>query len=118
MKAFVLRLIGFAVVVSFLTACGIIKTQQVSRGLDISSSDVSGIVKGESTEKDVIKLFGPPTKLRDTADGGKEMFYEYTKSGGPQWNLLVSVGGSTVTKSLIVWLDQKGTVTDYAFKQS
>jgi outer membrane protein assembly factor BamE (lipoprotein component of BamABCDE complex) len=99
-------------------ACGIVKTQSVSRGYDIQQSEVNNIQKGITTEKDVVKMFGPPTKVRDDADGGKEYFYDYARSGGPQWNLGVSVGGGTVQKSLLVWLDKNGVVTDYAYKQS
>lgn len=73
--------------------------------------------KGVTTEKEVLKTFGPPTKVRET-DRGKEFLYEYSKSGGPRWDLGISVGGSTVTKSLIVWLDKRGIVEDYAFKRS
>jgi len=117
MKLPMSRITVFILVASLLAACGIIKTQKISRGLDILGSDVNQIVKDKTTEKEIIKTFGPPTKIRDTEDG-KEFFYEYTKSGGPQWNLVVSVGGDTVTKTLLVWLDKKGVVTDYAYKKS
>lgn len=100
-----------------LAACGIISTQTATRGHDISGSEVDQLQKGQSTEKDVLKLFGPPTKVRDTEEG-KEFLYEYAKSGGLKWNLLFSVGGGTEQKSLLVWLDKNGVVTDYAFKQS
>ena len=96
--------------------CGIVSTQEMSRGHNIHRSDTNQIVKGRTTEKDVIKLFGAPTKVRDTNDG-RELFYEYTKTGGLQWNLVVTVGGNTSTKSLMVWLDKNGVVTDYAFKE-
>lgn len=101
----------------FLTACGIISTQKVTRGHDISSTAVNSLLKGQSTEKDVLKLFGPPTKVRDTEDG-KEFLYEYASSGGVKWNLLFSVGGGTKVKTLMVWLDKNDVVTDYAFKVS
>lgn len=94
------KLIPLIFAVIFFAACGVIRTQQMTRGHDIHSTDVSQIRKGVSTEKDILHLFGPPTKSRETADG-KEFFYEYAKSGGPQWNLLISVGGGTATKSLL-----------------
>lgn len=99
----------------FFAACGIVSTQTLERGHNIRGSEVNQLVKGQSTEKDVLKLFGPPTKVRDTEEG-KEFLYEYAKSGGMKWNLLLSVGGSSATKTLIVWLDKSGVVTDYAFK--
>ena len=100
-----------------LTGCGIISYQTTERGHHLAQSDVQGIVKGQTTERDVLKIFGPPSKMRDT-DEGKEFLYEYDKSGGLRWNLGISVGGGTAVKTLIVWLDKKGIVTDYAFKQS
>ncbi len=109
------RLLTLILAVAVFAACGIIRTQQISRGFDIHPSDVNSIVKGETTEKEILKTFGSPTKVRDTADG-KEFFYEYTKSGGPQLNLIISVGGGTATKTLLVWLDKQGVVTDYAYK--
>jgi outer membrane protein assembly factor BamE (lipoprotein component of BamABCDE complex) len=118
MKKSALFLIPLAAVIMIYGACGIVKTQSVSRGYDIQQSEVNKIQKGTTTEKDIMKMFGPPTKVRDGADGGKEFFYDYAKTGGPQWNLGVSVGGGTVEKSLLVWLDKNGVVTDYAFKQS
>ncbi len=100
-----------------LYGCGIISTQKVSRGFDIHSSDVDAIQKGTTNEHDILRLFGPPTKVRDT-DSGKEYFYEYSKDGGIRWNLVFSFGGSTTTKTLLVWFDKNGVVTDYAFKKS
>lgn len=113
----VLKLTLVALAASALTACGIVTTQKVSRGLDISGSSVNSIVKNQTTEKDIIKLFGAPSKYRETADG-KELFYEYARSGGVRWNLLFSFGGGTEIKTLYVWLDKNGVVTDYAFKKS
>jgi phosphatidylglycerol---prolipoprotein diacylglyceryl transferase len=117
MKLPVLRVAAYVLVAYMMTACGIVKTQQISRGLNIAESDVNRIVKGQTTEKEIMKMFGPPTKVRDTAEG-QEFFYDFTKSGGLQLNLVVSAGGSTVTKTLLVWLDKQGVVTDYAYKAS
>lgn len=111
------KLIALSFAAVFFAACGIIKTQQITRGYDIQAADVSRIEKGVSTEKDILRWFGPPTKSRETADG-KEFFYEYAKSGGPQWNLLISVGGDTATKTLLVWFDKNNVVTDYAYKSN
>ena len=112
---FKLSVLVFAV--ALLTACGMITTNKVTRGHDIDSGDTKSIVIGQTTEHEILKMFGPPTKLRDT-EKGKELYYEYTKTGGLKWNLLFSVGGSTVTKTLLVWLDTNGVVTDYAYKKS
>ncbi|MBI1977495.1 MAG: prolipoprotein diacylglyceryl transferase [Candidatus Omnitrophica bacterium] len=98
-------------------ACGIIKTDKLSRGHDILQGDVDAIVNGVTKEKEILKLFGPPTKIRDTEEG-QEFMYEYAKSGGPRWDLVVNVGGSTKTKTLLIWIDKNGVVTDHAFKST
>ncbi len=113
----IVKLMPLIFAVIFFAACGIIKTQQMTRGHDIQSAHIAQIKKGVSTEREMLHLFGPPTKARETEDG-KEFFYEYAKSGGIQSNLLISVGGSTVTKTLLVWFDKNGVVTDYVFKSS
>lgn len=113
-----LRLSALALTIAFCSACGIITTNSLSRGHELRSSDVNRIVKGKTAEKDILQMFGPPMKVRDGAEGGKEFFYEYTRTGGVRWNLLISVGEGVVTKTLIVWLDKNGIVTDYAFKTS
>ena len=56
-------------------------------------------------------------RIRETSEG-KELSYEYEKSGGLKWNLVFSIGGGTTTKTLIVWLDKNGIVSDYAYKKS
>lgn len=100
-----------------MSGCGIIKTNKITRGHDILSSDVNSIVKGQTTEHEILKMFGPPTQARNT-DAGKEYMYEYAQSGGTRWDLVVNVGGSTHTKTLIVWFDKNDVVTDYAYKTS
>jgi len=109
----------FLILSAFLitAGCGIVKTNKVTRGHNIASGDVNAIVKGQTTEHEILKLFGPPTKMRDT-DEGQEYMYEYAQSGGPRWDLVVNVGGSTHTKTLIVWFDKNHVVTDYAYKVS
>jgi outer membrane protein assembly factor BamE (lipoprotein component of BamABCDE complex) len=97
--------------------CGIVKTDKVEHGFDIQDVDVQNIVKGKTTERDILKTFGPPTKAKDTNEG-KEYLYEYSKEGGLRWNLIVSVGGGSTIKTLIVWFNKQKVVTDYAFKRS
>lgn len=113
----ILKLAILMALTTVWASCGVVKWQKVARGHDIKAADANSIVKGTTTERDILKMFGPPTKVRDTAEG-KEFFYEYTKTGGPQWNLVMTLGGGTTTKTLLVWLNQNGTVIDYAFKQS
>ncbi len=111
---------SFAVLVlavAVFAACGIVKTQKMERGHDIKKAHVNSIVKGQTTDKEILKMFGPPTKVRDT-DEGQEFYYEHTTSGGPQLNLVISVGGSSMTETLLVWFDNKGIVTDYAYKKT
>jgi len=117
MKQPIWKITALVLVVALTAACGVLKTQRVERGHDIDKGDVNDIVKGTTTEREILKLFGPPTKLRDT-DAGKELYYEYTKTGGFKWDLLISIGGSSVTKTLLVWLDKNGVVTDYAYKKT
>ena len=111
------QIVRSAALLILLTGCNIISTQSETRGHNIRGSEVGQIQKGVSTEKDVLKLFGPPTKVRDT-EKGKEYLYEYAKSGGLRWNLLFSVGGGSSIKTLLVWLNKEGVVEDYAFKDS
>ena len=107
-------LAGLIFAVALFSAC-LVATDKLTRGHNLVTSDVNAIQKGVTTEKDVLKLFGPPTKIRDTATG-QELLYEYAKSGGLRWLAVIQIGGSTQTKSLIVWLDKNGVVEDYAFK--
>ena len=117
MKKPSLTLSVLLVATALFAACGIVKTDKITRGHNIHQSDVSAIVNGVTEEKEVLKMFGPPTKIRDTAEG-KEFLYEYAQSGGPRWDLLVNVGGSSQTKTLLVWLDKNGVVSDHAFKKN
>jgi len=104
-------------IVFLVSACGILTTQTTHTGHNILPSDVQAIVKGKTTEREIVKMFGPATRITDIVDG-KELLFEYTKTGGLQWNLGISFGGSEVTKSLIVWLDKSGIVSDYAYKKN
>jgi outer membrane protein assembly factor BamE (lipoprotein component of BamABCDE complex) len=112
-----LKLFALILAIAMSSACGVVTTQQMIRGHNISKGDVKKIQKGVTTEREVLGSFGPPSKVRDTEDG-KEFLYEYTRNGGLRWNLIFSVGGGSATKTLMVWLDKKGIVTDYAYKSS
>lgn len=104
----------FVLAVALNSAC-LIATDKQTRGHNLLSGDVKKIEKGVTTEKDIIKLFGPPTKLRDT-ETGQEYLYEYAQSGGLRWTLMFHFGGSTQVKSLVVWFNKNGVVEDYAYK--
>ena len=114
----ILKWVGLVTVVVFFAACGIITTQEVKKGIEIKDNDVQTILKGTTTEHEIVKMFGVPTKEQPAEDGGKALYYEYSKSGGLQWNAGVSVGGGTENSQLVVWLNKNGVVTDYAFKKS
>jgi len=107
-------LLTLVLVVALNSAC-LIATDKAVRGHNLLAGDVATISKGVTTEKGVIKLFGPPTKVRDT-DTGSEYLYEYAQSGGLRWTAIVHVGGSSQVKSLVVWFDKNGVVEDYAYK--
>lgn len=109
-------MLGLVMLMTCLTlmGCGIIKTQTVREGHNIHQETVDQIVIGQTTEREILKLFGPPTKMRE--DGGKlHYFYEYKSTGGLSWNLGISLGGSSHVKSLSVWFDEQRVVEDVAF---
>src|SRR5262245_50221426 len=104
-------------VVLLFIGCGIIKTDTVEHGFDIHDVDVKNIVKGKTTERDIVKAFGPPTKITDT-NTGKEYLYEYSKKGGLRWTMIVRVGGGSTIKTLTIWFNKQNVVTDYTFTPS
>ena len=76
-------LVMFSTAGLLFAGCGIVKTEKIERGFDIHDGDVQNIVKGKTTERDIVKTFGPPTKVKNTHEG-KEYLYEYSKEGGLQ----------------------------------
>src|SRR5262249_32939102 len=70
-------LVMFSTAGLLFAGCGIVKTEKIERGFDIHDGDVQNIVKGKTTERDFVKTFGPPTKVKNTHEG-KEYLYEYS----------------------------------------
>jgi len=56
--------------------------------------------------------------LAHTTDMGSLLDRNAPKEGGLRWNLIVSVGGGSTIKILIIWFNKQNVVTDYAFKHS
>lgn len=117
MNKSMIGLIALICVVAVCGACAIATTPKVTRGYDIPQSSVNKIVKGQTTEQELIKILGNPSKFKNT-DAGKEFFYEYAKAGGDLYIMNIATTGGTVQKSLLVWLNKEGVVTDYVYKQS
>lgn len=99
------------------TACAIATTPKVSRGFDIPNDKVGNIVKGQTTESQIIEMFGPPG-LYKTTEEGKEFLYEYAKAGGEIYFCNMVIYGGPKQKTLLVIFDKKGVVTNYVYKES
>ncbi len=110
-------LVILVIAVALSSACVIATTPSTTRGFDIKQSEVSKIVKGQTTEQEIIGMFGNPSKYRNTAQG-KEFFYEYAKAGGDVYVLNIATSGGTVQKTLLVFFNKKGVVTNYVYKKS
>jgi outer membrane protein assembly factor BamE (lipoprotein component of BamABCDE complex) len=113
-------LFGLALLVMALAvygACVVATTPSTSRGYDIKSENVKNIVEGKTTESEILKMFGPPAKFRNTAEG-KQFFYDYARAGGETYLLNIGLGGGVVQKTLLVTFDKEGVVTNYAYKES
>ena len=117
MKKSLFGLALLVIAVAVCVACSVYVNPTVSRGFDIRTANIKYITKGQTTEKEVIEMFGPPAKYRDTKDG-KEFLYDYAKAGGEIYVGTIPIGGGTKQKTLLIRFDKKGVVTSYVYKES
>jgi len=117
MKKSMFGLVLLVIAIAICTACTIATTPKLSRGFDFNASQVKNIVKGQTTESEIIKMFGPPSQYKIT-EAGKDFLYDYAKAGGEIYFCNIALGGGTKQKTLIVNFNQKGVVIDYVYKES
>jgi outer membrane protein assembly factor BamE (lipoprotein component of BamABCDE complex) len=55
-------------------------TLQSTQGAKVSSAQIQEIKLGKSTEADLLKLLGPPTKKEHTLSGNERLTYLYTRT--------------------------------------
>lgn len=77
-------------------------------GTDFDMTKVSLIQKGQTTQTDVIAMFGKPTTVSNTSNGMSILGYSHVKSHG---NALGQ--GSSTVKILTITLEN-GIVKDYS----
>jgi outer membrane protein assembly factor BamE (lipoprotein component of BamABCDE complex) len=110
-------LIAIVIAIAVCSACSIATTPKLTRGFDINPNHVNSIVKGRTTESEIIKMFGPPAKYRMT-ETGKEFLYDYAKAGGEIYFCNILLHGGTKQKSLLVIFNKEGVVIEYVYKES
>jgi outer membrane protein assembly factor BamE (lipoprotein component of BamABCDE complex) len=91
-----------------------------SYGNNFDEKKVSQIRKGETTEADLISLFGAPTGRCVNSESGAVLTWTYAESRTKGETFIpiagAFVGGATTSsKTLIVRLDQSGKVLDYSY---
>lgn len=109
------RYICVVVSVFILGGCTMVDT-----GTKVDTSSINQIVRGETTEQEVLEMFGPPNQTGQTADGDKSLTWmniTYTLDAAnfiPLIGPLVGGGESTNTM-LTVSLDANGIVQDFSY---
>lgn len=94
-----------------------------SYGTKIDSDAVSKIVKGKTTEQQVVTLLGSPMSVSVTQDGVKMLMYVHSHSQAKASTFIPIVGAfvggaDTKTQTLQVWIDKEGLVSSFAFNNS
>jgi len=75
-------------------------------GKSFDYSQVPKIEKGKTTQQDIQKMFGEPLNVRKTDTG--EVWSYHVSEVGPIFN---------PTRSLDIYFDKSGVVTDYTYKE-
>lgn len=128
-----MKLFALVFIALFTVACSSDKAGQTKiNALDVSEK----LVKGQTTQKQVLENFGSPDVVEKTPEGDMWAYSRYSNEsdsvgGGVShyistaasyWNLTgMSVGGdkstsSTKTASLIVYFNTKKIVSTYTFR--
>lgn len=108
------RYICVVVLALGLSGCTIIDS-----GSKFDSSSVKEIVRGETTEQEVLDIFGPPNQTMQNADDGKSLIWlnvTYTMDAA---NFIPIIGpwvggGESTNTMLTVSLDANGIVQDFS----
>ena len=90
----------------------------VSTGRNFDESKITDIKKGETTEADLVKLFGPPESRSSDSDGHTHLDWSYMESRMKGQSFIpyagAFMGGSdSKHKMLMVTLGADGKVTHY-----
>ena len=127
-----MKIVTFLMITVFTVACSSNKASQTK----INSLEVSEkLVKGKTTQRQVLEDFGAPDVVEKTPEGDMWAYSRYSNEsdsvgGGMShyvsqaalWNLTgVSVGGdkstsSTKTASLVVYFNSQKVVQTYTFR--
>ncbi len=99
--------------VAFLCGCA-------SAGKNFDSGKVSEIHKGETTEADLVRMFGPPIQRGINSETGLTLTWVYSEARVKGETFIpfagAFVGGATTkTKTLLINLDQDGKVASFSY---
>jgi outer membrane protein assembly factor BamE (lipoprotein component of BamABCDE complex) len=83
------------------------------RGRDYNPADVKKLTVGQSSEEDVVRLFGPPLNRTSRSDGSVQLMYMFSKAHPSAVDLFGNNPGYYVTKSMIINLGSDGKLKDY-----
>ena len=91
-----------------------------SVGKNFDSTKVSQIIKGQTTEAELVKMFGPPSQRAINSESGTALTWLYSEARVKGESFIpiagAFVGGATSrTKTLIVSLDRAGKVSSYTY---
>ena len=81
----------------------------VKVGTNFDATKVPLIKKGETTEPQLVALFGQPNQRTTNLQTGISLTWLYSVGRAGM------TGATSSNKTLVVWLDQSGTVTNYNF---
>lgn len=108
------RSAAFAVL-ALLTACA---SATFTQGREFSTDNIGKIVKGQTTDAQMLQLFGPPYSRTVLADGTESWLYTYTlgESTAHVYLFYSSVHTTGTQKVLNVTLN-KGLVTNFSYTE-
>ncbi|MDR3455847.1 MAG: hypothetical protein P4N60_00255 [Verrucomicrobiae bacterium] len=81
----------------------------VSTGKNFDESRINQIQKGETTEAQLVEMFGKPNQRTTSTITGAMLGWVYSKGNAG------FAGATSSNKTLTVFLDQAGIVKDYSF---
>lgn len=104
----------------FLLASGILLCGCASVGTNFDSRKLAEVKKGQTTEPQLLALFGKPTQRSVNDEGSVSVIWLYTEASVKGTTFIPLVGAfaggvNSRTKTLVVRLDPSGTVSGYDF---
>ena len=103
-----------------LIACTALLCSCASVGNNFDSRKITEIKKGETTEAELSKMFGPPAQRGVNSESGTTLTWLYSEARVKGETFIpfagAFVGGATSkVKTLVVQLDQQGKVASYNY---